>query len=33
LISMRGGGNLSKASNQAMIHRSEWWRWNQLGLP
>ena len=33
LISMRGGGNLSKASNKAMIHRSEWWRWNQLGLP
>ena len=23
LISVRGGGNLSKASNQAMIHRSE----------
>jgi DNA (cytosine-5)-methyltransferase 3A len=33
LISVRGGENLSKTSNQAMIHRSEWWRWNQLGLP
>jgi DNA (cytosine-5)-methyltransferase 3A len=33
LLEMRGGGTKSKTSNQAMIHRSEWWRWNQLGLP
>lgn len=33
LISVEGGGSKGKTSNQAMIHRSEWWRWNQLGLP
>ena len=33
LISVRGGGNLSKTSNQAMIHSGKWWRLNQLGLP
>ena len=33
LISVRGGENLSKTSNQAMIHSGKWWRLNQLGLP
>ena len=33
LVEVRGGGTKDKTSNQAMIHRSEWWRWNQLGLP
>jgi DNA (cytosine-5)-methyltransferase 3A len=33
LVFTRGGGSLNQTSNQAMIHRSEWWRWDQLGLP
>jgi hypothetical protein len=28
-----GGETLNQTSNQAMIHRSKWVRWNQLGLP
>lgn len=28
-----GGYSVNQTSNQAMIHRSEWVRWNQLGLP
>ena len=33
LVYTRGGGIKNQTSNQAMIHRSEWVRWNQLGLP
>jgi hypothetical protein len=33
LISVEGGGSKGKTSNQAMIHSSQWWRLNQLGLP
>ena len=33
LISVGGGEDKNKTSDQAMIHRSKWVRWNQLGLP
>jgi hypothetical protein len=33
LISVGGEKDKNKTSNQAMIHRSKWVRWNQLGLP
>lgn len=33
LVYTRGGGIKNKTSNQAMIHRSEWVRWDQLGIP
>lgn len=32
-VEIEGGETLNQTSNQAMIHRSQWVRWYQLGLP